>query len=154
MRLVEYSLGESVAVYQQVPALPAFDPESISRHRVDSHHLLQESEAIVARASLWWTDVPSLDDERLGVIGHFAAADGPSAALLFRGLVLILLCSWRPPRRVFGHDLPKARPGSVLPCSKSSAHGAGFIFKILDSLTNVIQKIGSPHSVGNEVVKR
>jgi hypothetical protein len=36
--------------------------------------------AIVARCSCWWTSVPALDGRRLGVIGHYTAADGASGA--------------------------------------------------------------------------
>lgn len=35
-----------------------------------------------ARCSLWWSDVPPLEGERLGVIGHFGAADAEAARVL------------------------------------------------------------------------
>jgi hypothetical protein len=35
-----------------------------------------------ARCSLWWTNVPSLPGQRLGVIGHYAAKDDAAAARL------------------------------------------------------------------------
>lgn len=87
MRIFEFPLGGTFDVYPQAPELPEFDPKSLSQHRVDSHYLAKDGENTVARASLWWTDVPVLEGERLGVIGHFAAVDGTSAVLLLLQLL-------------------------------------------------------------------
>ncbi len=66
-------------------ALPrgAVDPiaaDALRAHRPDLH--LAVTDPLRARCSLWWTEVPALPDERLGVIGHYAAADGESSAAL------------------------------------------------------------------------
>jgi GNAT superfamily N-acetyltransferase len=87
MRIVEIPFGEAVNGYPQAPTLPAFDPKALSQQRVDSHYLVQVGEDSLARASLWWSDVPLLAGERLGVIGHFAAGDQISAAMLLSQLL-------------------------------------------------------------------
>jgi L-amino acid N-acyltransferase YncA len=52
-------------------------------HTPDGHWvLLADGGAPVARCSLWWRKVPQLEGERTGIIGHFAALDGASAAVL------------------------------------------------------------------------
>jgi len=54
-------------VYQE------FEPESIIRDQVDLHLVcVDDFGQVQARCSLWWTDVPELENEKLGVIGHFA----------------------------------------------------------------------------------
>jgi GNAT superfamily N-acetyltransferase len=87
MKLIEYPLSEPVDRYPSTPKLPAFDPKSLAQHHVDAHYLVRDGEEVVAHASLWWADVPLLEGERLGVIGHFAAADAASAAVLLQQLL-------------------------------------------------------------------
>ena len=43
---------------------------------------LRAGDAVVARCSCWWTSVPVLEGRRLGVIGHYTAADGASAGAI------------------------------------------------------------------------
>ncbi len=87
MKIVEFPVADTVQVYPQAPALPSFDPAALSRHGADAHWLVTDEGEAVARASLWWRNVPALDGERLGVIGHYAARDGRSAALLLSRLL-------------------------------------------------------------------
>lgn len=49
-------------------------------HVVDRSVLVVDGGSLVARASCWWRQAPSLEHERAGVIGHYAAADSAAAA--------------------------------------------------------------------------
>jgi GNAT superfamily N-acetyltransferase len=54
--------------------LPAFDPANLERHAPDAHWvLLDDDGAIAGRFSLWWQVVPQHANDRLGIIGHYAA---------------------------------------------------------------------------------
>lgn len=79
---VEFLTGEPLETYPQSPLLPPFDPVLLRRQRPNVHCLVWGGHQAVARASLWWDEVPALDGERLGVIGHFAAWDQASGGLL------------------------------------------------------------------------
>ncbi len=62
------------------PGLPAWDPGTIAHHGADEHLVqLDEGDLPGARASLWWTAVPTLEGHRLGVIGHYASANESAA---------------------------------------------------------------------------
>jgi predicted N-acetyltransferase YhbS len=63
-----------------VPGLCALNQEVLQRQRADaSWMLLDSSDRITARCSLWWSARPRLEAHRLGVVGHYAA-DNPDAA--------------------------------------------------------------------------
>jgi hypothetical protein len=55
-----------------VEGLPVLDPAQLALQAPDLH---LADDAGRGRASLWWSDVPAWPGHRLGVIGHFAAAD-------------------------------------------------------------------------------
>jgi GNAT superfamily N-acetyltransferase len=59
---------------------PALTAEEAASHGADLTLVLPDAGALLrARCSLWWTDVPPLAGEVLGVIGHFGARDERSA---------------------------------------------------------------------------
>jgi GNAT superfamily N-acetyltransferase len=59
--------------------------ESLLLEAPDSHWVLLDAhDILVARCSLWWKDAPPHSAQRLGVIGHYAAADAPSANCLLK----------------------------------------------------------------------
>jgi predicted N-acetyltransferase YhbS len=61
--------------------LSVLDPETLARQQADrSWMLLDPSDQVAARCSLWWGATPPLDGQRLGFIGHFAARDADAAA--------------------------------------------------------------------------
>jgi GNAT superfamily N-acetyltransferase len=64
------------------PSLPPFDPQVLRQHAPDAHWLALDDGEIRARASLWWNDTAPHPQHRLGVIGHFAAADAESTKAL------------------------------------------------------------------------
>jgi GNAT superfamily N-acetyltransferase len=51
-------------------------------HAPDRHLVLVQHGEAVARCSCWWTAAPLLTGQRLGVIGHYAAADAASGRAL------------------------------------------------------------------------
>lgn len=62
---------------------PALVAETIAAHAPDASVIVRDGEALRARCSLWWNDVPPFGTERLGVIGHYAAlADDSGRAVL------------------------------------------------------------------------
>jgi GNAT superfamily N-acetyltransferase len=50
-------------------------PAVVQGHGAEDHWVAVRDGVIVARASLWWTGLPSLGTGRLGYVGHYAAAD-------------------------------------------------------------------------------
>ncbi len=82
MRIIEVPPDVTAGRYPSSTGLPEFDAGLLHRQRVDTHLLADNDDEVVARASLWWRDVPSVAGERLGVIGHFDATDRDAAALL------------------------------------------------------------------------
>ena len=62
--------------------LPGLDPALLARQRVDAHWITQTAGETTARVSLWHGEVPPLAGERLGVIGHFAAADAAAGTAI------------------------------------------------------------------------
>lgn len=64
-------------------SVPLISSEELIRHVPDAHWLLSDSGMdVLARCSLWWSSVPEFPDQRLGFIGHYAARDHESAAIL------------------------------------------------------------------------
>jgi GNAT superfamily N-acetyltransferase len=65
--------------------LPRFQPENLVEHAPDAHWILLDSNgAATGRCSLWWRNVPAHAGQRLGVIGHYAAAHGEAASQLLQ----------------------------------------------------------------------
>ena len=62
-----------------IPLAPRADRE---RHAPDRHVVLLQDGVAVARCSCWWNSGPSLAGERLGLVGHYAAAAAASGAAL------------------------------------------------------------------------
>lgn len=59
-------------IHQFLPGeqIPGFDSTLLTTHQADEHYAMEDSSA---RCSLWWNHVPGLENETLGVIGHFHA---------------------------------------------------------------------------------
>jgi GNAT superfamily N-acetyltransferase len=59
---------------------PALSLPQVHQQKADEHWLLLNStQEIQARCSLWWTNAPPSQTHRLGVIGHFAAQGSQAA---------------------------------------------------------------------------
>src|SRR5258708_4376608 len=54
-------------------------------HSADLHIQVLDKDQVMAHASLWWKQAPTLPGDRLGVIGHFGAATDASAGALLLG---------------------------------------------------------------------
>ena len=61
----------------------AADPEPFEQEHADVHVIaVDDHKGAVAEASLWWSQVPLLPDHRVGLIGHYSAANDSAAQLL------------------------------------------------------------------------
>ena len=63
------------------PIYAGFDAGTLERHHVQTHLFVDADGE--ARCSLWWSEVPQLPGERLGVLGHFAATSREASLNLF-----------------------------------------------------------------------
>lgn len=62
-----------------LPGLGELGPETVRRHAPDAMLLEEDAGVPVARVSLWWCAAPGYRDERVGLVGHYAAANAPAA---------------------------------------------------------------------------
>jgi GNAT superfamily N-acetyltransferase len=61
----------------------AFDPGRFEQEHADVHVIaVDDHEGPAAECSLWWSQVPPLRDQRVGVIGHYSAANDSGAQVL------------------------------------------------------------------------
>ncbi len=59
--------------------------DDLNWHAPDAHWaLVGDSQQLHARCSLWWSNTSALNGQRLGLIGHYAAADHAAASLLLK----------------------------------------------------------------------
>src|SRR5262245_11739865 len=83
VNLNEERKGESQANAMPMGQLPPFDPQDIERHGADAHQVWSDSSGqVAARCSLWWRQSASLADQRVGMIGHYAATSRLAGAPL------------------------------------------------------------------------
>lgn len=68
--------------YCTLPGLGELTPEQVRQHEPDGLLTLIDAGVVAARASLWWQQVPEYPDHRVGLIGHYAAADAISAGCI------------------------------------------------------------------------
>jgi hypothetical protein len=73
MRLLRFLPGDTI---------PDFDGSLLASQRANEHLSTGDGEA---RCSLWWDIVPKLENERLGVIGHFQADSADAGSFLLEG---------------------------------------------------------------------
>ena len=62
-----------------LPGLGELTPDTVRRHAPGALLLDDEDGASSARASLWWRAAPAYRDERVGLVGHYAAANADAA---------------------------------------------------------------------------
>jgi GNAT superfamily N-acetyltransferase len=70
MNVLRFLPGEEIA---------GLDSPLLAAQHADEHLCLEDGSA---RCSLWWTVVPSLPGEKLGIVGHFQAASAESGSVL------------------------------------------------------------------------
>jgi GNAT superfamily N-acetyltransferase len=71
---------DDLARFCSLPGLSSLTPDVVTRHRPQASWLLVDGDAVAARCSLWWGDVPPYPGHRLGFIGHYAVTSAASAA--------------------------------------------------------------------------
>ena len=77
VRLLEH--GEPMPAFTSGGVSP-IDEDERQRHAPDRHLLtLNDRDQLTARASCWWSATPAIAGQRVGLVGHYAAADGASA---------------------------------------------------------------------------
>jgi len=82
--------GEVLGSLCDTPLYRGFDPAMPALQHVDYHCVVLGSDGPLARASLWWRNVPPMIGERLGVIGHYTALDDAAAQMLLTHVLLEL----------------------------------------------------------------
>lgn len=73
MKTMYIKITDPVILAEQ-PVLPAFDAEEAEQIHADAHWTFGDAGAVRARCSLWWSDVPQVPGQRVGIIGHYAAS--------------------------------------------------------------------------------
>jgi GNAT superfamily N-acetyltransferase len=81
MRVLHSAHASEIAGWASAATLLPFDAADFTAHRADLHICALSQEGIAqARCSLWWADVSSYRQHRVGVVGHYAATDDEAAA--------------------------------------------------------------------------
>ncbi len=71
--IAQIKTPSELAKYLTASIYQDFDPELLTQQHVDMHlACVDDFGQVQARCSLWWSDVPELENEKLGVIGHYA----------------------------------------------------------------------------------
>jgi GNAT superfamily N-acetyltransferase len=84
-KLIQVRTPDELSRLEEPAGLPPFMPEDLVHHAPDAHWLLLNSDGqAVGRHSLWWQRTPPHQGHRLGIIGHYAAADATKARLLLQ----------------------------------------------------------------------
>ena len=88
-KIVEVKQPAELNRYLTARIYQGFDPQVLVQHQPDIHLIcVDDYNQVEARCSLWWSDVPEMEGEKLGIIGHFAAdnengdSDGSTEVLL------------------------------------------------------------------------
>jgi hypothetical protein len=81
-RIVTITTTEGLAPFSDAALFRGFDLRLPAQQRADVHLVALAGEVPAARCSLWWGDPPPLPGERVGVVGHYAAAGDHDARLL------------------------------------------------------------------------
>jgi GNAT superfamily N-acetyltransferase len=83
MSLIRVTTPDQLAAFCHLPCAPRLDPDTPAMRQADSHWLALDGRGQpAARASLWWTHAPPYAGQRIGCIGHYAAAGRDAAAAL------------------------------------------------------------------------
>jgi len=69
-------------VFKEEQIYHDFNFSAIDQNQVDLHLVVLDNKLPIARASIWWNDTPTIEEKHVGAIGHFAAANKPSAIFL------------------------------------------------------------------------
>ena len=81
---VELASPDDVARFCAVAEGTALDPATLAASGADEFWLLADAAGEMARCSLWYRSTPAYQEDRVGLIGHYAAPDTLAAPLLQR----------------------------------------------------------------------
>jgi GNAT superfamily N-acetyltransferase len=76
------SVSTSAQQHEFCALTPSLLPSQLDQQQADQHLVAYVAGEAVARCSLWWRAAPSVEGERVGCIGHYAATDRAAAAEL------------------------------------------------------------------------
>jgi GNAT superfamily N-acetyltransferase len=80
------STASEIARLSPTTSLPHFNAGDFESQRADLHLCaLGESGDAQARCSLWWKETPKHEQDRVGTIGHYAAASDAAAKAMLKG---------------------------------------------------------------------
>lgn len=83
MKIMHVTITDPAILAEQ-PALPAFDAEVAEQTHADAHWTFGDAGAVRARCSLWWSNVPQVPGQRIGIIGHYAASSSDAGTQLLQ----------------------------------------------------------------------
>ena len=81
MKVVPIDRREDIDRHDQPADWPRVTSTELAVHAPDATWLVTNGDAVLARASAWWTAAPPLPGESLGAVGHFAAVNRDAARL-------------------------------------------------------------------------
>ncbi len=90
MILVSATDQANLELFCRLKGLSELNPAAVRLHVPDLLLMELDRSVVQARASLWWNHVPEHGADRLGLIGHYAAQDKASAAILLNDSCRIL----------------------------------------------------------------
>ena len=81
MRVLTYTAASDLERAPASEMLPRFNPADFAAQHADAHLCACEEDGrLAARCSLWWTQVPAYQEQRVGIIGHYASTSDDAAA--------------------------------------------------------------------------
>ncbi len=91
LRLIELEPGDPMPALAPDGGVAPLERADWTLSAPDRHLVVVDHAGrLRARGSCWWRSVPPVDDERAGLIGHYAAAEGEPAEALLDGLCATL----------------------------------------------------------------
>ena len=81
MKVVRIERAEDIDEHAQPGEWPRLTSTELAAQAPDATWLVTKGDAVLARASAWWTVAPPLPGESLGAVGHFAALNREAARL-------------------------------------------------------------------------
>jgi GNAT superfamily N-acetyltransferase len=87
MRVIVSESAKEIAKVAPGRGIPAFEPSDFETQHAQLHvsvlgDVPGKEEETLARCSLWWDDTPQYEQHRVGLVGHYAAANAPAAERL------------------------------------------------------------------------
>ncbi len=82
LQVVQVTSAEQYGRLKTAADLPQFDARRLESDRPDAHWVVTREDLLTARCSLWWQNTPVVHGHRVGLVGHYAAADDDAAASL------------------------------------------------------------------------